>query len=69
MIPSASWLIADHTLVLEHPRTAVAISLAIGGLASQAAGVLGEIGFGAKAVIAMGITSIVFGMMYFLAPT
>ena len=49
---------------------ALAISLAAGGLASQVVGVLGgNLGIGAKAIMAAGITSIVFGMMYFFAPT
>lgn len=59
----------DHTTVLQNLWLVAAISLGGGGFVGQVAGVLhGDLGIGAKALIALGTALIIFGCIYYLAP-
>lgn len=60
----------DHSTVLENLWLVGAISLGGGGFVSQAAGFAhGDLGCGLKILIALGTALIIFGCIYFLAPT
>jgi uncharacterized protein (DUF2062 family) len=61
--------ITDHSAVLDNLWMAVGISVVTGGLAAGVSSSLGDLGFGSKAIVAIGIACIFFGMMYFFAPT
>jgi hypothetical protein len=69
MIRRRSMPVIDHALVLQNPWLVALVSLGGGGFASQVAGfVSGDLGFGAKLMVAAGTALVIFGTFYFFAP-
>jgi hypothetical protein len=59
----------DHDTLLQNLWVVVGISLGGGAFASQIAGVAGGLGFGAKLLVTLGIAGVIFGTIWFFAPT
>jgi uncharacterized membrane protein HdeD (DUF308 family) len=62
--------VIDHTLVMQNLWVVVAISLTCAGIIGEVAGFLhGDLGCGPKIVIVSGAALVIFGSIYFFAPT
>ena len=58
----------DHDSLLQNLWLVGGISLGGGALASQVAGVVGDLGFGVKLLITLGVALVIFGTIWFFAP-
>lgn len=58
----------DHDTLMQNLWVLGGISLGGGVFASQVAGVAGDLGFGVKVLITLGVAAIIFGTIWFFAP-